>query len=398
MLTTLNTAAQAAENSDSSDTAKSLYESVLSIASPGSQLATAAQKKIDAMDQAAMEGEDPRAQYEEILRSDPDNTAALRELADACEKAGDSGGARTALKKLIDLDTTCEESLLLEYVSLCTEDEDYDAALEVLNAAYARTKSQTLFAKILSCMAAKAKSATGTEAVDLWQAVLRKSPKYVDAYMGLSDLYFDLGKYDKAVHILATGYELTQDSLLSKQLSALNKKLAAAGITVDDDDISNPVEELAQYAAQNNYADALKVMAKKAFQDEITNLSDTADEKGRIVLSSEDFPEEEDDNEHGESAASSASSGSSSSSLSASADEKNSESITIKVVIDKQDKRFCINTEDGTEVTAYWPAVTDNAGRVVIGEYGEDSYGNANYELSDGTVLTAYEYLVEYAP
>jgi tetratricopeptide (TPR) repeat protein len=152
MLTTLNTAAQAAENSDSSDTAKSLYESVLSIASPGSQLATAAQKKIDAMDQAAMEGEDPRAQYEEILRSDPDNTAALRELADACEKAGDSEGARSALKKLIDLDTTCEESLLLEYVSLCTEDEDYDAALEVLNAAYARTKSQTLFAKILSCL------------------------------------------------------------------------------------------------------------------------------------------------------------------------------------------------------------------------------------------------------
>lgn len=46
VLTTLNTAAQAAENSDSSDTAKSLYESVLSIASPGSQLATAAQKKI----------------------------------------------------------------------------------------------------------------------------------------------------------------------------------------------------------------------------------------------------------------------------------------------------------------------------------------------------------------
>lgn len=216
----------------------------------------------------------------------------------------------------------------------------------MLNAAYARTKSQTFFAKILSCMAARAKSATGTEAVDLWQAVLRKSPRYVDAYMGLSDLYFDLGEYDKAVHILATGYELTQDSLLSKQLSALNKKLAAAGITVDDDDISNPVEELAQYAAENNYADALKVMAKKAFQDEITNLSDTADEKGRIVLSSEDFPEEEDDNEHGESAASSASSGSSSSSLSASADEEDSESITIKVVIDKQDKRFYINTED----------------------------------------------------
>ena len=46
VLTTLNTAAQAAKNSDSSNTAKSLYESVLSIASPGSQLATAAQKKI----------------------------------------------------------------------------------------------------------------------------------------------------------------------------------------------------------------------------------------------------------------------------------------------------------------------------------------------------------------
>ena len=68
------------------------------------------------------------------------------------------------------------------------------------------------------------------------------------------------------------------------------------------------------------------------------------------------------------------------------------------MVINEEDKQFYINTEDGTEVTAYWPAVTDTAGRVVIGEYGEDSYGNANYELSDGTVLTAYEYLVEYAP
>ncbi|MGN1024721.1 MAG: tetratricopeptide repeat protein [Lachnospiraceae bacterium] len=412
VLTALNTAAQAAESSGDNDTAKSLYQSVVSIASPGSQLATTAQEKIDAMNQAAEEEDDPRTQYEEILKTDPDNTDALRGLADACEEEGDSDGARSALKKLIDLDTTDDESLLLEYVSLCVEDEDYDAALEVLNAAYARTKSQTLYAKILSCMAAKAKSATGTEAVDLWQAVLRKSPKYVDAYMGLSDLYYDLGEYDKAVHILETGYELTKDSLLSKQLSALNKKLAAAGITVDDDDTNNPVEELAQYAAENNYADALKVMAKKEFQDKITELADTADEKGRITLSSEDFPETEDanesDDEASSSTASSSSSGSSSSSSASASssastdedggDEEDTEPVTIKVVINEEDKQFYINTEDGTEVTAYWPAVTDTAGRVVIGEYGEDSYGNANYELSDGTVLTAYEYLVKYAP
>ena len=265
VLTVLNNAAQAAETKSDPDTAISLYQSVISYAASGSQLATQAQEKIDALTANTEETADPKAQYEEILKNDPDNTDALRGLADACEDAGDQEGAKKALKKLIGLDDAADESLILEYVSLCMDNADYGAALDVLNEAYAKTKSQTLYGKILSVMAAQAKSATGTEAVDLWQALLLKSPKYVDAYSSLSDLYYDLGEYDKAVHILETGYELTEDSLLSRQLSSLNKKLAAAGITVDDTDTKNPVEELAQYAAENNYADALKVMAKKEF-------------------------------------------------------------------------------------------------------------------------------------
>lgn len=397
VLTELNTAAQAAETGSDSDTAVLLYQSVIRYAAAGSQLAASAQEKIDALTAEEETSEDPRAQYEEILKSDPDNTDALRGLADACEDAGDSAGAKKALKKLIELEGSSDESLILEYVSLCMDDADYSAALEVLNKAYAQTKSQTLYGKLLSVMAAQAKSATGTEAVDLWQALLRRSPKYVDAYASLSDLYYGLGEYDKAVHILETGYELTEDSLLSRQLSTLNKKLAAAGITVDDTDTKNPVEELAQYAAENNYADALKVMAKKDFQDRVTALADTADEKGRITLSATDFPEtEEDTGEDTDTAEASVSS-----SKSADEDEEEEEEkepVTIKVVIKKEDGQFYINTEDGTEVTCYWPAITDSAGRVVIGEYGEDSYGNANYELSDGTVLTAYEYLVKYSP
>lgn len=392
VLTVLNNAAQAAETKSDPDTAISLYQSVISYAASGSQLATQAQEKIDALTANTEETADPKAQYEEILKNDPDNTDALRGLADACEDAGDQEGAKKALKKLIGLDNAADESLILEYVSLCMDNADYGAALDVLNEAYAKTKSQTLYGKILSVMAAQAKSATGTEAVDLWQALLLKSPKYVDAYSSLSDLYYDLGEYDKAVHILETGYELTEDSLLSRQLSSLNKKLAAAGITVDDTDTKNPVEELAQYAAENNYADALKVMAKKEFQDKITELADTADEKGRITLSATDFPETEEDS------TSASSSASSTSSSSPSDTEEEEEPVTIKVVINKEDGQFYINTEDGTEVCCYWPAITDSAGRVVIGEYGEDSYGNVNYELSNGTVLTAYEYLVEYSP
>jgi hypothetical protein len=160
-------------------------------------------------------------------------------------------------------------------------------------------------------------------------------------------------------------------------------------------------------------------MAKKEFQDKVREKKDEADEDGRLVLTEEDFAEETAEKAAGESEESSTDesadestedSGSSASTEETAAEENTTEGdsteentegeepVSVKIVVNEDEEQFFVNSEDGTTITCYWPAVTDSAGRVVIGEYGEDIYGNANYVLSDGTVLTAYEYLVEYAP
>jgi len=78
--------------------------------------------------------------------------------------------------------------------------------------------------------------------------------------------------------------------------------------------------------------------------------------------------------------------------------EETDDTVLFEVYLDRVDKTFLVYAGDGTELNVYWPAVTDEIERTVIGIYGKDRFGYGTYVLSDGRTLSAVEYFSAFSP
>ena len=282
---------------------------------------------------------------------------------------------------------------------------------------------------------ARARRASGEEAIELWNQVLAENPQYVDAYSHIADSYAYLQEYAKALDILRTGYDLTGDSLLEEKTELIQRQMAKTGYAVapetpisdtSSSDTSSsdasasgaPAEQGASAAAAaagtgesqeandlltlltkalntNDYTEAIRLMARNEFQNAISERAQTA-ESDTISISRSSY-----NARTGTSFLAEAGSDESSELLSGLVEkttEETDDSVLFEVYLDRAAKTFLVYSGDGTELNVYWPAVTDEMSRTVIGIYGKDRFGYGTYVLSDGRNLSAVEYFAAFAP
>lgn len=79
------------------------------------------------------------------------------------------------------------------------------------------------------------------QAITEYEKVIEIEPKNVEAYLGLAEVYEEMGNIDKAIEILKKGVEQTHDDRLQRHLDELLKPETASSITSAESTASTPI-------------------------------------------------------------------------------------------------------------------------------------------------------------